>query len=402
MSIVKQLLVCLVLTAAATAGWLAYTKPELIGLASASTGGPQSEGRQGAPGGSRAGRVPGMVGERGAVNVVTAPVAAETGGETLIALGTAEAARSVTLFPEVTGVVTEILFKPGQTVEAGAVLLRLRDDEQQVAVDRARVNLEQAEQTLQRSRTLAKGKNITVAALTEAETAARLAEIEVRAVSVELERRSVKAPFAGVTGLTDLSLGDLVTMTNPVTTIDDLTTLQVAFEAPERWAGRVTQDQPVTATAQALPGAKFPGRITGIDSRVDATTRTLRLRAELANDGRSAEDRDGGQRRSRIRLRTAAHGSDAGRAMGPAGLVRLEDRGGGGAAGRDRHPAAPERQCRRAGRTGRGRQGCGGGDQRLRDGAAVAEVDVAPAILEKPDGGAKPAASAAGETRVRS
>ena len=56
-----------------------------------------------------------------------------------MALGTAKAARSVTLYPQVTGIVTEVLFRPGEPVEAGAVLVRLEDDEQQVAVDRARV-----------------------------------------------------------------------------------------------------------------------------------------------------------------------------------------------------------------------------------------------------------------------
>ncbi len=60
--------------------------------------------------------------------------------------------------------------------------------------------------------------------------------------------------------------------------------MRVDFEVPERWAGRVSTGQPITATAQALPGSNFPGTITGIDNRVDETTRTLRMRAELAND----------------------------------------------------------------------------------------------------------------------
>jgi RND family efflux transporter MFP subunit len=60
--------------------------------------------------------------------------------------------------------------------------------------------------------------------------------------------------------------------------------MRVAFEVPERWAGRITQGQAISASAQALPGSQFPGRISGIDSRVDTATRTLRLEADLANE----------------------------------------------------------------------------------------------------------------------
>jgi RND family efflux transporter MFP subunit len=59
--------------------------------------------------------------------------------------------------------------------------------------------------------------------------------------------------------------------------------MRVDFEIPERWSGLVRQGQQITATAQALPGSQFSGKISGVDTRVDATTRTLRLQADLAN-----------------------------------------------------------------------------------------------------------------------
>jgi RND family efflux transporter MFP subunit len=86
-------------------------------------------------------------------------------------------------------------------------------------------------------------------------------------------------------GLTDISIGDLVTTTTAITALDDLSTVHVRFEVPERWAGRIAQGQAITATAQGLPGSEFAGRVTGVDNRVDETTRTLRLEAELANEG---------------------------------------------------------------------------------------------------------------------
>jgi RND family efflux transporter MFP subunit len=171
-------------------------------------------------------------------------------------------------------------------VEAGAALLRLEDDEERVADDKARVELRHAEATLERSRALADSKTISDAALLEAQTAAELAAIEVRSAEIALQRRTVRAPFAGITGLTDISVGDLVTPTTAITRLDDLSTVRVGFEVPERWAGRIEPGHPITATAPGLVGSEFSGSITGIDNRIDETTRTLRLEAELANEGR--------------------------------------------------------------------------------------------------------------------
>lgn len=290
MSAFKQALLSLLLLVGAAAGWYVYTHPEVAGLAregSAISAGALSGGAGGGRPHGRGNGIPGLTGRGGAVNVITAAVEVEPGGETVSALGTAKAARSVTLFPQVSGIVTEVPFTPGEPVEAGAVLLQLDSDEQRVALDRARVTLEQAEDTLERSRTLARSKTITAVALSEAETAAQLAEIEVRAAEIALARRDVAAPFAGVTGLTDVSVGDLVSNTTAVTTLDDVATVRVAFEVPERWAALIVQGQPIVAAAQGVPGSNFPGRIVAIDNRIDEATRTLRLEAELANEDRA-------------------------------------------------------------------------------------------------------------------
>jgi RND family efflux transporter MFP subunit len=280
MPVWKQILACLLLAVVAGAAWYAYQNPQSIGLAREQAGSP---GQVTAPAGGQS-RIPGLVGG-GAVNVITAPVETDQGGETIVALGTAKAARSVTIFPQVTGMVAELLFTPGQEVKAGAVLVRLEEDEQKVAVERTHVALDQARETLDRSRTLAKSKTISDVALSEAETAVQLAEIEVKSAEIALQRRSVTAPFSGVTGLTDISVGDLVTPSTEIVTLDDVSTIRIAFEVPERWAARIALDQPISATAQGLPGAEFSGRIVAIDNRIDETTRTLRLEAELANEG---------------------------------------------------------------------------------------------------------------------
>jgi len=220
MSPLKQGILSIVLVAVAAAGWYVYQNPQMVGLAreSASEAGGQAAARG-------ENRIPGLVGGAGAVNVITATVETDQGGERVVALGTAKAARSVILYPQVTAMVTELLFKPGETVEAGAVLVRLEDDEQRVALDRARIALAQSEDSLTRAEALAQSKTISSAALSEARMTTDLAKNDVRSAEIALERRLVTAPFAGVIGLTDTSVGDLVSNSTAITTLDDLTTV---------------------------------------------------------------------------------------------------------------------------------------------------------------------------------
>jgi RND family efflux transporter MFP subunit len=204
-------------------------------------------------------------------------------GQHVMALGTAKAARSVVLYPQVSGIVADIAFTSGQTVAEGAELLRLNDDEEQATADRARIQYAQARATFERSQALAKSKTISDVALGDAEMAAQLAENQVRLSEIAAGRRVVTAPFAGIVGLTDISVGDLISSSTAIATLDDLSTIRVGFEVPERWSARITEGQAIAASAAALPGSKFTGKITGIDSRVDETTRTLKLEAELQN-----------------------------------------------------------------------------------------------------------------------
>jgi RND family efflux transporter MFP subunit len=280
MSVVKQILLCLALVAVGAAGWYVYQNPQLISAARET-----DASGSGGPAGQAAGRrAPGMGGPGGTINVIGGPVTIDDSADVATALGTAKSARAVTIFPQVSGVVKEVLFTPGQPVKQGEVLVRLEDDEFSVAVDRAKISLADARKALERARQLAASKTITSVALSEAETAERVAEIELRVVEIALSRRILTAPFAGITGLSEVTVGDLVTTSTEIATLDDLSAIRVAFELPERRAGQVRVGQTVKAAAQGLPGSEFHGEISAVDSRVDEATRTLRMEAVLRNE----------------------------------------------------------------------------------------------------------------------
>ena len=117
----------------------------------------------------------------------------------------------------------------------------------------------------------------------EADSGVRLAEIEWRQAREALADRTLHAPFAGVVGIAEVEAGDRVGTDTVVTTLDDRRRLLVAFELPEAYAARVKVGQALTVSNPAFGERRFSGRIALVDSRVDAGTRSLRMRAEVPN-----------------------------------------------------------------------------------------------------------------------
>jgi RND family efflux transporter MFP subunit len=293
MSPLRQIAIVVAVLVVAGGAWVVYDRGWFTsGDEGASAAQPQGVGQPAGPGrgqtsgqagGPPAGRG-GPGGAGGGAPVVTAVVETDATGLEVRAVGTVAAARAVTLYPEATGVVVELTFRPGSQVAAGQPLIRLDDSEQQVAVDRARVALDAAKVTLDRSEQLARSSNITTVALNDARTAVQRAEIDLRGAELELARRTLVAPFAGTIGLTDVTVGDLVNSQKAIATLDDMSTVTVAFEVPERASGRVAVGQELTATTAALAGRGFTGNITAVDSRVDPVARTLKVEASLPNE----------------------------------------------------------------------------------------------------------------------
>lgn len=217
------------------------------------------------------------------VPVVLAPSTAALDTVRIEVLGSALAARSVTVYPAVAGEVLEIGFRAGQQVTQAQVLLRLQDRAQQLAVDLAAARLEAAKRLMARYESTRGTGAVPGSIIDEAQSGVELAGIALRQAREDLADRVVRAPFAGVTGIAGVGPGDRVAPDTAITTLDDRRTLQVAFELPEIYADRLKTGQRLGASHPAFVGRDFPGRIDQIDSRVDATSRNLRLRARLPN-----------------------------------------------------------------------------------------------------------------------
>lgn len=216
--------------------------------------------------------------------VIVMPVGLKSNAAVVEAVGTGDAAQAVTLFPEASGQVTAVLFRAGDLVERGDPLLRLDSEDEELAVDLARVRLQDARQQLARYENTAPSGAVSTSEVDQARTALSAARIELAQAELALRRRTMKAPFDGVIGIPEVSVGDRVSTSTTIATLDDRSTLLVDFEVPEALAQGVREGGPVAATTWAMPGRQFEGAVDSVASRIDSQTRTLRVRARIDNE----------------------------------------------------------------------------------------------------------------------
>ncbi len=214
--------------------------------------------------------------------VTTIKVRQEPWPATLDAIGTVAAVHGVTVSADLPGVVEAIAFDSGRTVAAGEVLVRLdsRQEQAQLAAaeaqrDLTRLNLDRSRGLVEQGIVATADNDRVVAEYKQA--VARLAEIR-----ATIERKRICAPFAGVLGIRQVNLGQYLNAGNPVVPLQSLDPIYVNFTVPQQRAGEMRPGSEVEVTGDGNRGA-LRGRITAIDSVVDAATRNVQVQATFRN-----------------------------------------------------------------------------------------------------------------------
>ncbi len=213
--------------------------------------------------------------------IAAATAQRETWRQTLDAVGTIRAARGVALSTEGSGEITAIEVESGDRVEAGQLLLALNTKVEEASRERQIANLELARLLYERDAQLIKQKSIPQTQYDRSRAdldsaIAQLAETEAR-----LETKRLHAPFAGTIGIIHVRVGDYVEPGTAITTLQDLTELEVDFTVPDRYAPQLHQGQLIEVRVNAFPGRTFPATLQALDAQVNASTRNLLLRASL-------------------------------------------------------------------------------------------------------------------------
>ena len=229
-------------------------------------------------------RAPGGAGRGAAAApaVTIADVKIARMNERIAAVGSARARQQVTLTTRVAGVIAEVLFEGGQRVEADQPLVKLASEPEAIAVETAMAQRAQAADTVDRYKQLNEG-TVTRVAVAQADTALKVADAALRRARDDLERMTIKAPFKGIMGLSNLQAGDYLAVGNPIAPIDDRETLLIEFTVPEAVAPSMKIGIPVRATLVTRSGEPYEGKIQAVGTRIDPVTRTLMVRAEIPN-----------------------------------------------------------------------------------------------------------------------
>lgn len=236
----------------------------------------------GCGGDSAGGGGPGGAGGRPPTPVDVAIARAETVVDAILTTGTIEATQSIELRPEIEGRLTEILMREGTEVEAGAPLFKVDDAELTALVAQLTAERDRAIQALERTKDLIEQNAASEADLEEAEANARSREAQLAIQQVRLERTVVRAPFSGVAGARFVSLGDYVSSSTRLTTLQTVDPQRAAFQVPERFAERLAVGQRVTFSVAATE-REFTGVVDFVDPVVQVPARTILIKARVPN-----------------------------------------------------------------------------------------------------------------------
>jgi len=199
------------------------------------------------------------------------------------ALGTLRARESIVLTATVTETVSAIHFEDGNRVEAGTILVEMTSDEEHAQLIEARAAADEARRQYERIRTLEATGQATRSLLDERRRDSETSAARLEGVVSRLADRLVRAPFAGVLGLRNISVGALVSPGSVITTLDDDTVMHLDFSVPSTSLETLAPGLGIEASARAYSGREFRGVVKSIDSRVDPVTRSVIVRAELPN-----------------------------------------------------------------------------------------------------------------------
>ncbi len=218
------------------------------------------------------------------VTVVTEQVQVHQVSQSLSLVGKLESEQSVVISPEVSGKVDVIAVTANQNVNKGQVLIRLNDDRAKASVAEARAYLKDEQRKLAEFERLVKRNAITQTEIDAQKTSVDIAQARLDAANADLNDLHIRAPFSGTVGFIDFSLGKMVSAGTELVTLDDLSTMQLDLQVPERYLSQLSEGMKVTAETAAWPGAEFDGEVVGIDSRINQETLNLRVRIHFAND----------------------------------------------------------------------------------------------------------------------
>src|ERR1700683_592924 len=199
------------------------------------------------------------------------------------AVGSLRAVKGADLSLEVSGVVDTISFNSGDDVEQGALLLKLRADD-----DAAKLLSLQATADLNQIIYQRDLKQFQIQAVSQANLDTDAANLKNAKAQVDqqqaiLDKKFLRAPFAGHLGIRAVDLGQYLGAGTVMGTLQALDPIFLDFFVPQQSVDQVRLGQAGAVRIDAFKDQTFPGEISAINPKVDASSRNVQVRATLKN-----------------------------------------------------------------------------------------------------------------------
>jgi RND family efflux transporter MFP subunit len=213
-------------------------------------------------------------------------------------VGTVKSRRSTTVQPQVEGFITRILVRSGDRVAPGTALMGIDPRMQEAAVSSLesllamrRADLQQARQQATRMKTLVEAGAASEAEMEQAQTSLATTEAQLQATDAQLREQRValayhmvSAPTAGVVGDIPVRVGDRVTKTTPLTTIDQNAGLELYINVPVQEAEKLRVGLPVHLIDDR-GGVLATERLSYVSASVEGATQSVLVKASLEKTG---------------------------------------------------------------------------------------------------------------------
>jgi membrane fusion protein, multidrug efflux system len=199
------------------------------------------------------------------------------------AVGSLRAVKGSDLSLEVSGVVDSISFQSGDDVKEGALLLKLRSDDDAAKLVSLQATAELSELTYQRDLKQFKIQAVSQATLDTDAANLKNAKAQVAEQQAVLDKKTLRAPFAGHLGIRAVDLGQYLGAGTTIVTLQALDPIFLDFFVPQQSVDQVRIGEAVAVKVDAFKDQTFPGKISAINPKVDASTRNVQVRATLQN-----------------------------------------------------------------------------------------------------------------------
>lgn len=198
--------------------------------------------------------------------------------------GTVVANESVELHPEVSGRITYLNIPEGATIKAGTVIAKLNDADLQAQLNKSKVALDLAEKTETRLKKLVSIQGINQADYDLAVNTVNGYRADIAYTQSLIDKTVLRAPFTGVVGLRQVSLGAFVSPTTVLATLQQLDKVKIDFTVPEEYSELIQKGKTVDVQIDANKQTTAKAVIIATEPTVNLTTRNLKVRAVLQDN----------------------------------------------------------------------------------------------------------------------